>query len=216
MMNKRGITAFLLACMCLAWPGPSGTTPSGPTFAVAAGKGTTGPEFVREGVAFLQKHCFACHGEKTKKAGLSLQGFRTDGDVLKDRKVWKTVLTMVKTGEMPPAERPRPGVAEIETFAQAVDGVFTRAARTAPDPGRVTIRRLNRSEYNNTIRDLLGVQFNPAEDFPADGVGYGFDNIGDVLSLSPVLVERYLQAAETIAKHIHLAPVTKRPMRTTS
>ncbi len=65
-----------------------------------------------------------------------------------------------------------------------------------PDPGRVTLRRLNRVEYNNTIRDLFGVDFRPADDFPSDDVGYGFDNIGDVLSLPPLLMEKYLAAAE--------------------
>ena len=69
-----------------------------------------------------------------------------------------------------------------------------------PDPGRVTARRLNRYEYNNTIRDLLAINFRPADDFPADDSGYGFDNIADVLSLSPVLMEKYLHAAEKIAR----------------
>src|SRR5690606_15488506 len=68
-----------------------------------------------------------------------------------------------------------------------------------PNPGRVTVRRLNRTEYNNTIRDLVGVDFQPADDFPSDDVGYGFDNIGDVLSISPLLMEKYLDAAEQIA-----------------
>ena len=68
------------------------------------------------------------------------------------------------------------------------------------DPGRVTIRRLNRSEYNNTIRDLIGIDFHPADDFPSDDVGYGFDNIGDVLSMPPILMEKYLAAAETISE----------------
>src|SRR3954467_15471979 len=68
------------------------------------------------------------------------------------------------------------------------------------DPGRITIRRLNRSEYNNTIRDLFGIDFKPAEDFPSDDVGYGFDNIGDVLTLPPILMEKYLAAAESIVE----------------
>src|SRR5262249_31868188 len=93
----------------------------------------------------------------------------------------------------------RPAAQEVESFAKAVDGVFARADRSSkPDPGGVTIRRLNRVEYNNTIRDLVGIDFNPAEDFPSDDVGHGFDNIGDVLTLSPVLMERYLAAAESI------------------
>ena len=73
------------------------------------------------------------------------------------------------------------------------------------DPGRVTARRLNRQEYNNTVRDLLGIDFRPADDFPADDSGYGFDNIGDVLSISPVLMEKYMAAAEVIAERAIVA-----------
>ena len=83
--------------------------------------------------------------------------------------------------------------------SKAIQAIFDRAdAAAKPNAGRVTIRRLNRTEYNNTIRDLVGVDFKPADDFPADDVGYGFDNIGDVLSVSPLLLEKYLAAAETI------------------
>ncbi len=96
---------------------------------------------------------------------------------------------------------------------------FTALAATPPkhdraDPGRVTARRLNRYEYNNTVRDLLAVDFQPAADFPADDSGYGFDNIGDVLSLSPVLMEKYLAAAEKIARiAIVPAPLPKPTVR---
>ena len=86
--------------------------------------------------------------------------------------------------------------------------VFENADKNAkPDPGRVTARRLNRVEYNNTIRDLLLVDLKPAEDFPADDVGHGFDNIGDVLTLSPVLMERYLAAAESVANRAILTEI---------
>jgi hypothetical protein len=163
-------------------------------------------KFATDGVAFLQKHCLRCHGDKVQQADLSLHVYRNEASVLKDRKVWQSVLKMVSSGEMPPRRRPRPAPAEVQAFVQSVQAIFAQAAHNARDPGQVTLRRLNRAEYNNTIRDLIGVDFNPAEDFPADGVGYGFDNIGDVLSLSPVLLERYLAAAETIAQHIHLTP----------
>jgi hypothetical protein len=89
----------------------------------------------------------------------------------------------------------------VESFAGFIESEFARIdRRTPPDPGRVTARRLNRYEYNNTIRDLLGVPYRPADDFPADDAGYGFDNIGDVLSVSPVLMEKYLDAAEQISR----------------
>jgi hypothetical protein len=151
------------------------------------------------GVAFLQKHCLHCHGEKAPKAGLALHRFRDEASVLRGRRTWEDVLEKVRSGEMPPKGRPRPPAAEVDSFVGVVEGLFARADRQArPDPGRVTVRRLNRTEYNNTIRDLVGVDFQPAEDFPSDDVGHGFDNIGDVLTVSPVLLERYLAAAEGI------------------
>jgi mono/diheme cytochrome c family protein len=174
----------------------------------------TRPTFAKDGLRFLQTHCFRCHGDKVKKADLSLQAFPDEAALLKNRKVWKSVLEVVRSGEMPPTSRPRPTTREIDSFTAAVQGVFDRADKNArPDPGRVTIRRLNRTEYNNTIRDLVGVDFNPAEDFPSDDVGHGFDNIGDVLTLSPVLLERYLAAAESIMQRAILSDIPKPPRR---
>ena len=120
---------------------------------------------------------------------------------MKDREVWENVVEMVRTGEMPPKAkgRPRPTPSEVELATRAIDDMLDQFDCTGPrNDGRVTIRRLNRAEYNNTIRDLVGVDFKPAADFPNDDVGYGFDNIGDVLSLSPLLLEKYLAAAEAI------------------
>src|SRR2546426_10347469 len=99
---------------------------------------------------------------------------------------------------MPPENKPQPTPAERDLITRWVGSCFFQCDCKHPDPGRVTLRRLNRAEYNNTIRDLVGVEFQPADDFPADDSGYGFDNIGDVLSLSPVLLEKYLAAAERI------------------
>lgn len=150
---------------------------------------------------FLRKHCLACHTGNQPKADLSLQGFDRAEMLIPARKTWDNVLTMVEGGFMPPEGQPRPTVEEREAFAQAIQTVYAEADKHAqPDPGRVTVRRLNRTEYNHTIRDLAGVDFNPAEDFPADDIGHGFDNIGDVLTLSPVLMERYLAAAESIVQ----------------
>jgi len=161
------------------------------------------PDFARDARPFLEKHCLGCHGAKDPKAELALDAFRDSMSVVRQRKVWDNVLKMVSAGEMPPKEEPRPTVAEIEQFVSHVKAVFDHADRTAkPDPGRVTMRRLNRREYANTVRELLGADFNPTEDFPADDVGYGFDNIGDVLSLSPLLMERYLDAAERIVERV--------------
>ena len=101
---------------------------------------------------------------------------------------------------MPPEGKPQPSEAESARFTQYLQSLLSKAnCKIAHDPGRVTLRRLNRDEYNNTVRDLVGVDFRPADDFPSDDVGYGFDNIGDVLTLPPLLMEKYLAAAEAIA-----------------
>jgi hypothetical protein len=175
------------------------------------------PAFATDGVAFLAKHCVQCHGDKVKKSDLTLHTFRDDAAVLKNRKTFQSVLQMVTSGEMPPKKQPRPTSAEIDAFVRSVNGVFKTAERNGkPDPGRVTIRRLNRVEYYSTVRDLVGVDFNPTEDFPADDIGHGFDNIGDVLSLSPVLMERYLAAAESIMQRAIVPNPPKPPERGTS
>src|SRR5204862_779212 len=120
--------------------------------------------------------------------------------LVKRRDLWLAVLKNVRAGIMPPAGKPRPTAKEVEELADWIKhDVFGIDPRN-PDPGRVTIRRLNRVEYRNTIRDLMGIDFKAEEEFPPDDSGYGFDNIGDVLTVSPLLLEKYFQAAETIVK----------------
>jgi hypothetical protein len=171
-------------------------------------------DFGPDAVAFLQKHCTACHGEKKKSSGVALHTVTDDASVLKNRKTVAAALRMLEAREMPPSGKPGPTDAEIEAFTKAVAKTFDAADRTGKaDPGRVTVRRLNKTEYANTIRDLVGVDFNPAEDFPADDIGYGFDNIGDVLTLSPVLMERYLAAAEAIVQRAIVPNPPKVPQR---
>src|SRR6478735_3657620 len=100
---------------------------------------------------------------------------------------------------MPPEGKARPTEAQLDRVNTWLDvEIFKVDCAGKRDPGRVTIRRLNRNEYNNTIRDLVGVDFKPAADFPADDVGYGFDNIADVLTMSPLLAEKYLAAADEV------------------
>src|SRR4051794_29990639 len=156
-------------------------------------------DFNRDVVPFLAKHCYSCHGNGKRKADLALDSFRDELAIQENREIWENVLEMVRTGEMPPKPRPKPADEETEAALGALDDVLARFDCTGPrNAGRVTLRRLNRVEYNNTIRDLVGIDFKPAADFPNDDVGYGFDNIGDVLSLSPLLLEKYLAAAEAI------------------
>ena len=147
----------------------------------------------------LDRHCLGCHGEEKPRGGLNLAKYGDEAAVLRDLKTWSHVLEAVEAGEMPPEGKPRPTGEEAETLTGWLRAAISTAHCNAPDPGRVTMRRLNRAEYAHTIRDLLGVPFRATEDFPQDDVGYGFDTIGDVLTLSPILMERYLSAAEEVA-----------------
>lgn len=166
---------------------------------------------------FLEKHCYACHGGKKTKGDLNLKEIRDDSRLLPELKLWRGVLHQVNTGEMPPKKHEsQPSPQEITDFNLALEEALAAAeAKLPPDPGRVTARRLNRTEYNNTVRDLLDVDFNASENFPADDIGHGFDNIGDVLSVSPVHLERYLDAADGIAERAMVLRLPKPPERTT-
>lgn len=147
----------------------------------------------------LQKYCYDCHGNGKSKGDVALDREKTVADVHANAKKWETVLERVSGHEMPPEEADeQPTPAEREMLTSWIEKELFNFDPTHPDPGHVTIHRLNRTEYNNTIRDLVGVEFQPADDFPADNSGYGFDNISSVLSLPPVLMEKYLAAARRI------------------
>ncbi|MYB94728.1 DUF1592 domain-containing protein [Candidatus Poribacteria bacterium] len=175
-------------------------------------------QFAEEGLPFLKKYCFSCHAGDAPAAELALNVFSDDLSLIENRDVWDRVLDMVTTGYMPPSESEhQPTIEASDAFVAHIEAIFEHADRTAkPDPGRITVRRLNRVEYKNTVRDMLGVDFDPTENFPADDVGHGFDNIGDVLTMSPLLMERYLEAAEAIATRVILVdppPPSKRYQR---
>lgn len=158
------------------------------------------------GFAFVTKYCLACHDRREPEGKLDLSRFSNVSAMLQARGVWAKVLRNVRNGEMPPREADQPTQAEREAFVAAVQAVFRQADAGAPaDPGCVVVRRLNRTEYNNTIRDLCMIEFEPAENFPADDPSHGFDNQGESLSLSPLLLERYLDAAEAVVTRA-LAP----------
>ena len=144
-----------------------------------------------------------CHGEKKQAGGLNLASFASTAAAMKDQEAWETVKQRLELKEMPPKKQPQPAADEVKKVVGWIDAELTRSAQAGPmTPGRVTMRRLNRTEYNRTIHDLTGVKFQPADDFPTDDVGNGFDNIGDVLSLPPLLLEKYLNAAEKIVQYI--------------
>ena len=176
--------------------------------------GITAPDFDSAVKPVLSKTCALCHNDKLQSGGLNIKGFLTPDSINSYREGWETILQKLRAGEMPPKGIPRPPEAQMQELIHYVEGRFAQADRNVkPDPGHVTARRLNRREYSNTIRDLLAVDFRAEKDFPTDDSGYGFDNIADVLTISPVLMERYMDAAETIASRAMGAdPLPKKPL----
>ena len=162
----------------------------------------------------LTKSCSPCHNDRNQSGGVNVAPFTHPDSVSAYRDDWERLLRKVRSGEMPPKGFPRPQEAQINGLLDFVTNEFEKAdAALKPDPGRVTARRLNRSEYANTIRDLLGVNFAANRDFPADDSGHGFDNIGDVLTISPMLMEKYLESAEKIAQRaLGITPLPKKPV----
>lgn len=167
-----------------------------------AGQPTTDAEqrFADHVRPFLAEYCTACHDDQLQTADLSFEGFATLADAMTQPELWLRVAERVRAGEMPPRGRPSPDDAAVATVTGWIDDVVGGPAETAGNPGRVTARRLNRVEYDNTVRTLLGVQARPSSDFPADDSGYGFDNNGDVLSVSPLLMEKYITAARRLSQ----------------
>jgi len=146
----------------------------------------------------LAEYCYDCHADGMDKGQVAFDGFQSTGELLADHRLWQAVLKNVRAGLMPPEKKKKPGPEEVATLERWIKGEVFGIDPANPDPGRVTLRRLNRAEYRSTIRDLMGVDFRADEEFPPDDTGYGFDNIGDVLTISPLLLEKYMQAAETI------------------
>jgi hypothetical protein len=164
---------------------------------------------------FLAKNCFACHGNEKHKRELNFESFTSVTTLIEDRDRWDEVVLKLRHREMPPDDEPQPPEHQRQAVAGWLARELARIDRlTPPDPGHVTARRLNRAEYNHTIRDLLGVDERPADDFPQDDSGYGFDNIGDVLSLSPALMEKYMSAADRVARLAIFGPPLLSPTLT--
>jgi len=122
--------------------------------------------------------CAACHNAERRSGGLNLVAINSGATVAAQQDVWEKILRKVRAGEMPPKGIPRPPQATMEAMMRSIEAELDQASRNAPrDPGRVTVRRLNRNEYANSVRDLLGVSFRAADDFPSDDSGEGFDNL---------------------------------------
>ena len=165
---------------------------------------------------FVEKHCVKCHGAEKPKAGLSLHTFTNEKAILKERKLWDAALHLIEAGEMPPAKQPQPTPDEKTAFAKSVRAIYTKADTGKPDPGRVPIRRLTRTEYGNTVRDLLQLDpdFRPELELPTDAITHGFENNAEALTISPVLLDRYIVAAQMVAERAIRAEFPKREILT--
>jgi hypothetical protein len=149
----------------------------------------------------LENRCFDCHADGAKKGGVAFDGFESEEKLLADKALWHRVLKNVRAGMMPPPEKKsQPSAEERASIQKWITGGVFALNPAQPDPGRPVLRRLNRTEYDNTIRDLTGVNFRVQDEFPADDSGHGFDNIGEVLTVSPMMLEKYLAAAQSIVK----------------
>src|SRR5262245_51482233 len=149
--------------------------------------------------ATLDKYCISCHKAPTPVAGLRLDTLDTANFEINGA-TWDKLARKLRNREMPPAGMPRPDAATYDTLVKYIETGRDRLAAMKPNPGRPTLHRLNRTEYGNAVHDLLALEIDVAELLPADDIGYGFDNIGDVLQVSPVLLERYLSAARKISR----------------
>jgi mono/diheme cytochrome c family protein len=165
------------------------------------------PRFSDDVQPMLEQYCYACHGLGAKKGGVALDAFGDESAARNAPRLWHAVLRNLRSGIMPPSGKPQPTDEERRMLEDWIKRGAFGIDPNDPDPGRVTVRRLNRVEYRNTIRDLLSVDYDTTSEFPPDDTGHGFDNIGDVLTLSPMLLEKYLTAANAIiARAVPLVP----------
>ena len=160
--------------------------------------------------AFLKQHCVRCHGEKKVEGDLRLDQLGGDLADGKTFSQWQAVVGRLRAGDMPPKDEPKPPAADVATIVRRVSSHLDAAALARRAEGRTTLRRLNRTEYENTVRDLFAVDVAVKELLPEDTVAFGFDNVGSALSVSPVLIEQYLEAADAVITAA-VAPLAKGP-----
>ncbi|GEP45333.1 DUF1592 domain-containing protein [Brevifollis gellanilyticus] len=148
----------------------------------------------------LEQYCYDCHSDGVDKGNFLMDDHKDYASMRADFKMWDHVRQQLITHVMPPEKKDKPSLVQRDELVAWIDDAVFWFDPSKPDPGHITARRLNRTEYNNTIRDLLFVDTRPAKEFPPDDTGYGFDNIADVLSLSPMLMEKYLRASRAVAE----------------
>jgi hypothetical protein len=190
--------------------GDAPVTPDSPGDAAAPAE--TAPAEIADqwnngGRPLIERFCIDCHNADYQEAELDLETELDAAAMAESRGHWEKILQRVRFGSMPPEDAEQPSADQRAALIMGIEQViYGSGCDLDPKPGHVTVRRLNRAEYNNTIRDLFGIDLQPANEFPADEVGAGFDNNGDVLSLPPMLFEKYMSAAEEIARQVILDP----------
>ena len=166
-----------------------------------------------QAAAFMKEHCLRCHGPEKAKGDFRLDQLDTDFSKPSTFERWREVVARVQAGEMPPKKEPRPQPAQVQTFVRQLTARLEEAGAKQRADGRVVLRRLNRVEYENTVRDLFAVNVSVKEMLPEDAIAQGFDNVGAALNISPVLMERYLEAADAVITAA-LLPVHKLESKT--
>ncbi|MBC7980598.1 MAG: DUF1587 domain-containing protein, partial [Armatimonadetes bacterium] len=156
-----------------------------------------GEVYQKEILPIFVNYCYDCHGDGSAKGDLELDRYATIAEMVADRDQWQKIRDHIDFRLMPPPDEFAPEEEERAKLVGWIDAAVFPVDAENPDPGHVTLRRLNRIEYQNTINDLLGIKVDITDSLPMDDSGYGFDNIGDVLTLSPLHMERYLDAAQS-------------------
>jgi mono/diheme cytochrome c family protein len=190
--TRRGISAAVSLYLCAAGWSALHAAPQAPVPAAAVAPARAAAQ--SDAKALLAKYCVTCHNQRTQTGGLSLEGF-DPADVAAHGDLLEKIVRKVRVGMMPPAGMPRPDSQMAHAFVASLESALDRQAAAKPNPGRPMVHRLNRVEYAYAIRDLLDLEIDPVSLLPPDETGYGFDNISDLLGTSPLLLERYLNAA---------------------
>ena len=178
-----------------------------------AARDTVKEDFSKNAEPFLREFCVSCHGSDVAKGNLRLDQLDTDLSQRSNHERWRHVLNRVRSGEMPPPGNAKPTELQITAFLEALATNLDSAAIANRNDGRVILRRLNRTEYENTVRDLFDIDVSVRDMLPEDTISHGFDNVGVALNVSPVLIERYLEAADAVV-NAAIAPVHAEESRT--
>ncbi|HKH74386.1 MAG TPA: DUF1592 domain-containing protein [Vicinamibacterales bacterium] len=201
MLSPGGVQRVLTMCACVAWVGavciegaPQPRVPDTPSL-----QSTTRPTLPSPARELVSKYCVTCHSERLKTANLLLD--KADDQIANASDTWERVVVQLRGRSMPPSNMPRPDNATYDTVATWLESELDRAAAARPNPGRPAgLHRLNRTEYANAVRDLLGIEIDPTSMLPPDAQAHGFDTNADALGVEPALLDRYLTAAAKIAR----------------